>query len=207
MKRFLIISAIIIGLLAGLGLQAYFIHSLRGELANEKSIHRQNLSALMLDMESYRVNDSLSAAKVNSLTLTIDEYERYRQKDLETIKNLRTKKNDLEGVIKAQTETIVSLSTQIEKREIQGDSARFEGDSTILFAFKDKWCDVQGKIEADSAFCDIRMRDSLMIVKSVKYSKCIVKKWRKVKSVEYDIVSFNPHTTISGFGVVEIEKK
>jgi hypothetical protein len=52
-------------------------------------------------------------------------------------------------------------------------------------------------------------KDSLIIVSTVQYKRFLNFLWKtnKVKNREVDIVSKNPHTKITGFEYIEIEKK
>ena len=55
-------------------------------LTAERDRYAGNTAALLSDVERYRVRDSLNAARVQSLELTVKEYERFRADDAALIK-------------------------------------------------------------------------------------------------------------------------
>ncbi len=59
------------------------------QLAAERDRYAGNTAALLSDVERYRVRDSLNAARVQSLELTVKEYERFRADDAALIKQLK----------------------------------------------------------------------------------------------------------------------
>lgn len=199
MKRILIESGIAVILLAVIVLLWYH----NGQLRNDREHYRRNTETLMADVDQYRVRDSLNAAKCTGLELKLSEYERFRADDAALIQDLRTKKRDLERVTAAQMVTINELSTAPRDTVIIRDSVAIPAVSLTI---RDKWFDFDGLLANGRFTGTVVNRDSLLVVESVKMSRCIFKKWRRVKERSVDIVSKNPNTQIQGIEYVVIEK-
>ena len=174
-------------------------------LSEERDSYRRNTEVLMTDIETYRVRDSLSAARVHSLELSISEYERYRAEDADLIKSLKAKNHDLASVNKAQSETIIALYAMPRDTVIIRDSVPIQA---VAVHCGDEWYDFEGLL-TDSEFSGtMTSRDSLMIVESVKYHRFLGFLWKtsRVDDRTMDCVAKNPHTNILGLEYVVIEK-
>ena len=83
-------------------------------LTKERERYRNNTETLLVDVQRYRVQDSLNAARVQSLEFTVKEYERCRAEDAALIQQLKQHNRDLTAVNKTQSQTIIDLqATQI----------------------------------------------------------------------------------------------
>ena len=78
-------------------------------LTYERDRYKGNAATLLTDVQRYRVRDSLNAARVESLELTVKEYERFRADDAELIRELKARNRDLAAVNKTQSQTIIDL--------------------------------------------------------------------------------------------------
>lgn len=174
-----------------------------GQLREERDRYQRNTTTLICDIEQYRVADSLNAAKRNALELRLAEYENLRANDASLIRQLRADKRDLERITAAQIETITQLSTTARDTLIIRDSVDVPA---LSLEIHEQWYDFDGLLENGKFTGTIINRDSLMVVESVKMSRCIVKKWRRVKTRSVDVISKNPNTIIQGIEYVIIEK-
>lgn len=174
------------------------------KLSGERDRYRNNTEALMADVETYKVRDSLNAARAQSLELTAKEYERYRAEDAALIRELTSRNRDLASVNAAQSETIIRL------RAVPRDTVVIVRDSIVVPAHSvhcgDDWFDFYGIITEDAFEGSLRNRDSLVIAETVRYKRCLFWKTRKVKDRRVDVVSRNPHTSILGIEHIVIEK-
>lgn len=201
MKKWLIIGAVFAALLAFLGFQQYSIHQLK----QERNRYKRNTETLLLDVELYRTKDSLNAAKVGSLELTIQEFKRFRAEDAATIKTLKAKNRDLAAVTNTQMQTIMELSAMPKDTVIIRDSVAVPA---VAVHSGDAWYDFNGLL-ADGLFSgSLAVRDSLMLVETVQYKRFLGFLWKtkQIKNRELDCVSKNPHTTIMGCEHIVIEK-
>lgn len=177
-------------------------------LSNQEILLSQK-ETIMAESQTYKVSDSLNAAKVSELQFTIKEYERYRIQNLQLIENLKIKKSNLEKIIDAQTETINNLSFGT-KDSIRIDTITNETDTLKCFSYKSKWTDISGCIDTkrDSVDLQIINRESLKIVETATYKRFLGFLWKttKVKERQIDVVSENPHTVITNLDYVNIRR-
>ena len=176
-------------------------------LTDERDRYKGNTTALLSDVEIFKIRDSMNAARVESLELTLKEYERFRADDAQLIRELKAKNRDLAAVNKTQSQTIIEL------RAVPIDTVIVVRDSIITPAIAvhcgDAWFDFDGLLTADSFTGKLRNRDSLLLAETVKYRRFLGFLWktRKVEDRQLNVVSRNPHTTVVGIEHVVIEKK
>lgn len=199
MKQWLIVGAIFAALLVFAGFQQNAIDNLK----QERNRYERNTESLLLDVEQYKTRDSLNAAKVGALELTIQEYERFRAADAQLIKTLQTKNRDLTAITATQSQTIMELSAVPRDTVIIRDSMVMPA---VVVHTGDAWYDFDG-ILADQEFTGtLAVRDSLLLIESVQYKRCLFFKTKKIKNRKLDVVSKNPHTKIVNCEHIVIEK-
>ena len=205
MKNYLIIAAIALAVAA---IATIWVQRSRiNELTGERDKYRTNTETLLQDVSRYQTKDSLNAIKVGNLELSLAEYKKYRADDLALIKTLQAKNRDLERVTTTQMETINELRATVRDSVVYlpGDTV-----TTVLrcIEYSDKWVDFDGCIINNTFSGKIITRDSLLITESVQYKRWLGFLWKtkRIKNREFDIVSKNPHTKITGFEVITIEK-
>lgn len=205
MKKYLIIAAIALAVSAvvTIWVQRSRINTLTGE----RDKYRTNTETLLQEVSRYQTKDSLNAAKVGVLELKLSEFEKYRASDAELIKTLQTKNRELERVTTTQMETINELRATVRDSVVYlpGDTV-----TTVLrcIEYSDKWVDFDGCIINNTFSGKIITRDSLLITESVQYKRWLGFLWKtkRIKNREFDIVSKNPNSKITGFEVITIEK-
>lgn len=201
MKKWLIVGTIFAALLVFAGFQQNAIDNLK----QERNRYERNTESLLLDVEQYKTRDSLNAAKVGALELTIQEYERFRAADAQLIKTLQTKNRDLMAVTTAQSQTIMELSAIPRDTVIIRDSVAMPA---VAVHTGDAWFDFDGLL-TDSEFTGTLVnRDSLLVAETVQYKRFLGFLWKtkRIKNKQIDVVSKNPHTTIMGTEYIKIEK-
>lgn len=195
------IAALFVAILGFAIIQTSRVRSLK----DERNRYRNNTETLLTDVQMYKVRDSLSAAKVQSLELTIREFERFRAEDAAMIKSLRIRNRDLAAANKTQSQTIIELSAAPRDTVIIRDSASVPA---VAVHCGDAWYDFSG-ILADGEFSGkLTNRDSLLIAETVKYRRFLGFLWktRKIQDRQTDVVSKNPHTQIVGVEYIVIER-
>lgn len=203
MKKYLILAAIIMAVAAVFWVQQSRIK----RLTAERDKYRSNTETLLQDVRTYQTKDSLNAAKVGNLELKLSEYKKYRADDAALIKSLQTKNRDLQRVTTAQMETINEL-----RANVRDSIVYLPGDTvtTVLrcIEYSDKWVDLDGCIINNTFSGKIITRDSILMTESVKYKRWLGFLWKtkRIKNREFDIVSKNPNSKITGFEVITIEK-
>lgn len=202
MKRWLTIGAIFAALLVFAGFQQNAIDNLK----QERNRYERNTESLLLDVTQYKIRDSLNAAKVGALELTIREYERFRADDAALIKELKQRNRDLAAVNKTQSQTIIDLRTTPK------DTVIITKDSLVVPAVKihsgDAWYDFDGLLTKEEFTGTLQNRDSLVVAETVKYKRFLGFLWKtkQIKDRQVDVVSKNPHTEILGVEHITISK-
>lgn len=201
MKRWLIVGAIFATLLVFAGFQQNAIDNLK----QERNRYERNTESLLLDVAQYKTRDSLNAAKVGALELTIQEYERFRAADARLIKTLQTKNRDLERINNVQAETILNLKAIPRDTLFIRDSIKIPA---VAVHTGDAWYDFDGILTEQEFTGTLVNRDSLLVAETVQYKRFLGFLWKtkRIKNKQIDVVSKNPHTTIMGIEYIEIEK-
>ena len=200
MKKYLILAAVAIVA----ALAVIWADRKIERLTAERDRYAGNTAALLSDIERYRVRDSLNAARVQSLELTVKEYERFRADDAALIKQLKQRNRDLAAVNKTQSQTIIDL------RATPKDTVVMVRDSIITPAVAvhcgEAWYNFDGILTKDEFTGKMEHRDSLLLVESVRYKRFLWWKTKMVKDRQLDCVSKSPHNSIIGLEYVVIEK-
>ena len=196
----IIIATLILALIGTLFLQ----HNRINHLKEEKVKYEHNVNVLMGDIESYQTKDSLNVSRIESLELSIEEMERFRKEDLRIIENLKMRNRELSALTKSYLATITHLKDHTPRDTLViRDSVEVPAKSINICT---EWVDLKG-IYTESIFeGTITSRDSLLIVESVQFKRFLWWKTRKIKNRYFDVTSMNPHTKITGFEVITIEK-
>ena len=173
------------------------------ELTDERDKYKSNTEALLADCQQFQVRDSLYAARVGSLELTVKEFEKFRAQDAELIKDLTGRNRDLEQLNKAQAQTIIRLQDIPRDTVILVDSIPVKAKAVHC---GDAWYDFDGLMTEDKFSGTLVNRESLLFTETVKYKKFLFWKTGKVKDRQLDAVSLNPHTTITSLEHIIIDK-
>lgn len=213
MKKIIIkigIIAVAILLIVIAGIRIKSLKEENSRLKSNQEVLLSEKESIMAQSQLYKVSDSLNAAKVTELQLSLSEYKKYRKQDLKLIEQLKVSKSDLQRVISSQTETINLLSAKLSD-SIRIDTTTNTVDTLKCFNYKSKWADVAGCIDLkrDTAELQISNRESLKIVETVKYKRFLGFLWKtnKVKSRQVDVVSQNPATSIVNVDYISISGK
>lgn len=191
---------LILALMVGMGLLSARLERSQAECER----YRHDVELLQTGMKEYTTKDSLNAAQVSQLELTIREYERYRADDSQLIRTLQMRNRDLNGVITAQSKMLAEV------HGLAHDSLIYVSDTVQVMArcvdIDQPFLTLHGCMAGREFVGDLEVRDSILIVESVRYGRFLGFLWKtkKVKDRHWDIVSRNPDVTITGFDVVTI---
>lgn len=160
---------------------------------SERDVQRKNVDILMTNADNYRVNDSLRAATIGDLQLTLSQYKQYRQDDAEIIGKLRLDNKRLQAVISTQTESYYQ-HTVILRDSMKLLESKFNADPvTIKTAhYSDNWHRLSIVIDGDSVNYNLTTNESLLITNHIVPKRFL---WFKFgcKDVRTDVVSRNPY--------------
>lgn len=172
-------------------------------LTDERDRYKENTETLLEQTEAYKVRDSLNAAKVGTLELTLKEYEKWRAEDAKLAEELRNKNRDLTAVSKEQAQTIIELRATPRDTVVVVDSVPVRARKVEC---GDDWYTFRGLITNDEFRGTMESRDEVLLTETVRYKKFLFWKTKKVKDRELEAVSKNPHTKILTLEHVTIER-
>lgn len=201
MKKYLIIAAVALALLMGLQIviQDYKIT----QLTAERDKYKENTETLLEQTQTYHVRDSLNAAKVGTLELTVKELEKFRAADAALVRDLTAKNRDLDELNKAQLRTIAQLRSIPRDTVILIDSIPITAKAVHC---GDAWYTFDG-LMTDSEFTGtMQSWDEIVLTETVRYKKFLFWKTKKVMNREMEAVSRNPHTTIKQLEHIIIDR-
>lgn len=173
------------------------------KLTAERDKYKENTETLLEQTQTYHVRDSLNAAKVGTLELTIKEFEKYRADDAALVKDLKAKNRDLDQLNKAQLQTIEQLRCVPRDTVILIDSIPITAKSVHC---GDEWYTFDGLMSDDEFTGTMTSRDELVVTETVRYKKFLFWKTNKILDRELEAVSRNPHTTISNLEHIIIDR-
>lgn len=204
MRKILPYLLVIAGVLLVLG-ATWWQHRKIQLLTLERDRYKGNSEALLTDAEHFKVRDSLSAARVEALELTVKEFERYRSEDAALIASLRQRNRDLASVNTTQAQTIIELSAVPRDTVIIRDSIPIRA---VAVHAGDAWYDFDGLLTENEFTGTLANRDSLVLAETVKYKRFLGFLWKtkQIQERSATVVSRNPHTEILGVEHVVIER-
>lgn len=212
MKKIIIKIAIATIAMLMLVLTFHRIRELKEEnirLLNNQEILLTEKQSAMAKSQTYKVSDSLNAAKASGLQFTLKEYKKYRTQDLQLIEQLKIKKSGLQKIINSQIETIGYLSAKLND-SVRIDTINNITDTLKCFDYKSKWTDVSGCIHLkhNNINLQIKNRESLKIVETVTYKHFLGFLWKtnKIKNRQLDAISENPNTIITNLDYINIKR-
>ena len=165
-------------------------------VSNDRDVQRKNVENLFESVGNYKVQDSLQAATIGDLQLTLKQYKQFRAEDAELISQLKVDNKRLQGVVTTQTESYYNHTA------ILRDSVRMlvtrQPDSIKIprlvktANYSDEWHTLNITIDGDSLNYRLRTRESLIITNHIVPKKFL---WFKFgcKEVRTDVVSKNPY--------------
>ena len=202
MKKKIIILGVLVVVLV-----AYFLNVRVSQLKHDRDTYKRNNAVLLNDVKYYRALDSLNAARVGVLELSIQDYERFMKEDADLINKLKRKNEELQNFSKIQAETIIKIRAQVKDSliYIPGDTAY---QLIPCVSFRDSWTNIEACVYNDTLIGDIQIRDSLILYETIIYKRFLRFLWKtkKIKERSFNIVSKNPYTEIKGVEVVSIRK-
>lgn len=183
-------SFLIIAVLSGITIS--LLRS-RQRLIEEKDSYKSNTEALMSEVRRIQADSSTMALDIKTLTMSLDEYKRFRAEDEEKIKKLGIRIKDLEATAKHNVEVNAPIDAEIKDSVIIRD--------TIPVFLKTVRMDtpflkINGTIENNKLTGKINLPVTLNQAFWIEYKhKFLWWRW-KVKAIHQTISSDNPYVKI-----------
>lgn len=171
-----------------------YLFSANEKLKNENETLQTNVRTLLTGAEQYKVNDSLKAATIANLELTISEYRRYKAEDRKLLESLKIDNKRLKGIISTQTESFYMQTTLLRdsvKMLLTPDSIEVPVKMKVA-SFSDTWHSLNINIQGDSLNYRLRTKESLLITNHVVPKRFLFFKFG-CREVRTEVVSKNPY--------------
>lgn len=162
----------------------------------DRDVQRKNVETLFTSVESYKVQDSLQAATIGDLQLTLKQYKQFRAEDAQLISSLKVDNKRLQGVVTTQTESYYQHTAALRdsvKMLITKVPDSIKVPIIVKTAnFSDAWHSLNIVIDGDSLNYRLRTNESLIITNHVVPKRFLCFKFG-CKEVRTDVVSKNPY--------------
>lgn len=162
----------------------------------DRNVQRKNVETLFTSVESYKVQDSLQAATIGDLQLTLKQYKQFRAEDAQLITSLKVDNKRLQGVVTTQTESYYQHTAML-RDSVKMLATKLPDSIKVPIIvktanFADAWHSLNIVIDGDSLNYRLRTKESLIITNHVVPKKFL---WFKFgcKEVRTDVVSKNPY--------------
>jgi len=160
-----------------------------------------NQAVLLSDLQTYRISDSLNAARVDALTMTVEEFRKNVKEQTALIKEMGIKLNRLESSAITGTETSYYITAPVR------DSLVFVPvpDTLKILRYSDTWVTIDGYIKAREFIGKIESRDTIVQVVHRVPRRFLFFRYG-TKGIRQEVVSKNPHTKINYSRYIKLTK-
>ena len=172
-------------------------------LKNEQYKYKSNEFALLEKTKQYKTKDSLNAASVYELQISLSAYKKYHADDMDKIKNLELKDRKLENIITVNGKIKIPIDIPVKDSIVYVDKVIRDTIKTIKASTE--WYNIDGVI--DKSFKGtIGFKEKLGITISVRYKRFLGFLWytSKVKDKKCDVVNFNPYGEVTKIEYVTV---
>ena len=172
----------------------------------EERIRVSSNQSVLLDrvngiMQTFKVRDSLSAARVDALNLTIKEFKDNFTEQSRLIRDMGIKINRLQSLSTVATQTDYNIITTVRDSVVLR-----EVPITVQWIdYSDKWLNFSGIIEKQQFFGSFLTRDTLVQVIHRVPRQFLFFKYG-TKGIRQEVVSKNPYSTITYNQFLRFEK-
>lgn len=192
-------SFLIIAVLSGITIS--LLRS-RQRFIEEKDSYKSNTEALMSEVRRIQADSSTMALDIKTLSMSLDEYKRFRAEDEEKIKKLGIRIKDLEATAKHNVEVDAPIDAEIKDSVMIRDTV-----PVFLKAVRmdTPYLKINGIIENDRLTGKINLPVTLNQAFWIEYKhKFLWWRW-KVKAIHQTISSDNPYVKIKYSEYIKIK--
>lgn len=192
-------SFLIIAVLSGITIS--LLRS-RQRFIEEKDSYKSNTEALMSEVRRIQADSSTMALDIKTLTMSLDEYKRFRAENEEKIKKLGIRIKDLEATAKHNVEVDAPIDAEIKDSVMIRDTV-----PVFLKAVRmdTPYLKINGIIENDRLTGKINLPVTLNQAFWIEYKhKFLWWRW-KVKAIHQTISSDNPYVKIKYSEYIKIK--
>lgn len=192
-------TILIIAVLSGL---TFTLLTSRQRIIKERDRYKSNTEVLMSEAQRIQADSSTMALDIKTLTMSLDEYKRFRAEDEEKIKKLGVRIKDLEAIAKHNVEVNAPIDAEIKDSVIIKDTV-----PVFLKAVRmdTPYLKINGIIENDRLTGKINLPVTLNQAFWIEYKhKFLWWRW-KVKAIHQTISSDNPYVEIKYSEYIKIK--
>ena len=174
----------------------------RQRFIEEKDSYKSNTEALMSEVRRIQADSSTMALDIKTLTMSLDEYKRFRAEDEEKIKKLGIRIKDLEATAKHNVEVDAPIDAEIKDSVMLRDTV-----PVLLTAVRmdTPYLKINGIIENDRLTGKINLPVTLNQAFWIEYKhKFLWWRW-KVKAIHQTISSDKPYVEIKYSEYIKIK--
>lgn len=166
---------------------------------------KNDISVLIEGKKTYKVRDSLNAARIGVLELSEKDLKKRIGEDEKLISELKGRNKELQGIAEVSLNTGDSIIVSVRDTIIRRDTAYVE---IPCIDVTERWFEMHGCIDEGYFVGYYQAKDSIILIEAVQRARFLGFLWktRKIKKREFSIISKNPHTKIEGFEVIRIKK-
>lgn len=174
----------------------------RQKVVRERNKYKANTEALMSEVQRIQVDSSTMAMDIKTLTMSLDEYKRFRAEDEEKIKRMGIRIKDLEAVAKHNVEVNAPIDAVIKDSVVIRDTVPVFLKSVKMDTPHLK---INGTIENDRLTGKINLPVTLNQAFWIEYKHRFLW-WRwKVKAIHQTVSSDNPYVEIKYSEYIKIK--
>lgn len=173
-----------------------------GKITDERNKYQQNTYTLLTDIEKLRTDSSMQAYQVQTLSLNIDEYKKYRAADAQIIESLKLKLKQVSAVSKQELEVNVPINTIVKDSIIFVNNAT---DTIKTITYKDQYVTFDGNIQNDSLTAHFNVPVTIsQVLYKVPKRKFLWWSWG-CKAIKQVIITNNPYVQLNYSEYIEIK--
>jgi len=183
-------------IIALLGLSLYVVRGMYVQERAERIRVSANQEVLFDRMnkaiQTYKVRDSLNAARVDALNITVSEFKDHFREQTKMIRDMGVKLNRLQSVSTMATETEHNIITTVRDSLVLRDGP----ESIQRINYADPWLSFSGVIDNKQLTASFQSRDTLIQVIHRVPRKFLFFRYG-TKGVRQEVVSKNPYSRIT----------
>lgn len=160
-----------------------------------------NQAVLLSDLKTYQISDSLNAARVDALTMTVEEFRKGFSDMQGMLKEMNVKIKRLETVTITGTETSYYITAPVR------DSLVFVPvpDTLKTLKYSDSWLTLDGYVKGREFIGKIESRDTIVQIVHRVPRRFLFFRYG-TKGIRQEVVSKNPHTTINYSRYIKLQR-
>jgi hypothetical protein len=197
------LTGILLALVFLTGVAAFFFYRNGKRLEAERNTYRHNTDALLSQVSRMQVDSATTAVDVKTLSLTINEYELYRARDLAKIRQMDVELRNLKMAAKHELSVNAPVETELRDSVIVRDTVVIPVKTVEM---NTPYLQVSGVIENNRLAGNIRLpvtlHQAVWIEPKHRFLWC---RWG-VKAVHQTVSSDNPYVEIKYSEAIEIRK-